>query len=570
MNRFILFDPSIKDYGGHYLEYASFVLSEVQKRGLEPILITNIAYKSEGDFPWEYLPLFSLDHWGQPHKHHICHCNESNKSPFSKKSILNSLKSLIIFFKIHYFISLIKIIKRIFILTKELQHFDSKYQLNNNDFVFWPTASIIEFFCLYLVFKKLKERSPSKLALVFRRSLLSNQRVLYPDKSTLKDKARIFFLKNLIQSFKNNIKNSSLELFTDTNELTTHFKEIINPSFKTIPIPHVKNHSNKDWNRIKIAYLGDARSEKGFHFLPEIIESLLNHKNHSKNIEFIIQIYSSVQNPEVEVKKSCDKLIKLSHQYPNHIRIIDRALDTKSYFKILQETHIILLLYDRYNYFLRSSGILAESIGAGAFPIVMSGSWLSRQILKNVLSQQSEKLSPFRADRCIEVANPPHLISFSIDNESPFVTSRVLKIEVEGENIHEGIDFQLISIDQNGNKITNFYFIEFPFMENSTFKVILLDPNQKFTSANFGLTTHKSQLKKVKFLFYNHSEVSNAFRESYSESIGHIVDNPLQAQVALCDILDHSLHFSNSKSNFINNWSGFHNTTNFFSVLNQI
>src|SRR4051812_2023919 len=64
--KFLLADPSIVGRGGHYLEYATRVLSAAEKMGFVPMLATNSALDAEviTSIPWITVPIFHFDIWG--------------------------------------------------------------------------------------------------------------------------------------------------------------------------------------------------------------------------------------------------------------------------------------------------------------------------------------------------------------------------------------------------------------------------------------------------------------------------------------------------------------------------
>jgi hypothetical protein len=66
MPKFILIDQSIKDSGGHYLEYATHVLNAAARAGYETCLATNRDFK--GSVVYKLLTIYKYDIWGKSGK----------------------------------------------------------------------------------------------------------------------------------------------------------------------------------------------------------------------------------------------------------------------------------------------------------------------------------------------------------------------------------------------------------------------------------------------------------------------------------------------------------------------
>ncbi|MDF9407902.1 hypothetical protein L7E55_05935 [Pelotomaculum isophthalicicum JI] len=67
MPKFILIDHSIREFGGHYYEYAVHVLRAAKEEGLKTILATNRDFKldrSETEYIADVYPVYKYDFWG--------------------------------------------------------------------------------------------------------------------------------------------------------------------------------------------------------------------------------------------------------------------------------------------------------------------------------------------------------------------------------------------------------------------------------------------------------------------------------------------------------------------------
>ena len=70
----------------------------------------------------------------------------------------------------------------------------------------------------------------------------------------------------------------NVNFFTDTINLKHELEKIMHKNFQVLPIPIVDDIThckmNAEKKEMSISYLGDARIEKGFLLLPEVIKNL--------------------------------------------------------------------------------------------------------------------------------------------------------------------------------------------------------------------------------------------------------------------------------------------------------
>ncbi len=103
-------------------------------------------------------------------------------------------------------------------------------------------------------------------------------------------------------------------------------------------IPWVFYNRTNDNNYKTVGYLGDARVNRGFNYLPKIISEL---SKLSKDFKFIIQ-YSKVSK---EVKETSDKLLNMSKTNSN-INIYIKYMDYKEFRDTLQKIDIMPILHN--------------------------------------------------------------------------------------------------------------------------------------------------------------------------------------------------------------------------------
>jgi hypothetical protein len=173
-----------------------------------------------------------------------------------------------------------------------------------------------------------------------------------------------------------------VHLYTDTEELSEEYERFSGLGFGVLPIPfrtRFLGASPRQDDSLCVAYFGDVREEKGFHWLPELIEALLNEEGGSAGVRFLIQ--ASLREPENEprCKVALDRLKGYSEDVVRLVGL-DGSLSPEIYYRLVSEADLLLCPYRPETYRSRSSGTLAEAIAAGIPTVVPRGTWLSRQV----------------------------------------------------------------------------------------------------------------------------------------------------------------------------------------------
>jgi hypothetical protein len=259
--------------------------------------------------------------------------------------------------------------------TEKLFH---EINLLDNDNVFIPTTGLTELRGIVDFVKKNLNASTITWHFLFRRELFYGFKYRFePQVENLRQiRSDLLILLDVLPKEK-------VFFYTDTDELTRQYNELGVAKFITLPIPHTHTSSshNPHDDQIIISYLGDARTEKGYHLLPKIIMDLWNKYVESGKIIFKIQSNFNVigGEPKPSVAKT-----QLDYLPSDKIQLFLKPLSMEEYSNLLLNSSIIVLPYDPLNYYARSSGIVAEALTVGIPVIVPSGSWLSRQFTQKI------------------------------------------------------------------------------------------------------------------------------------------------------------------------------------------
>lgn len=242
------------------------------------------------------------------------------------------------------------------------------------DIVFVPTLSAIELMGLASMLQG--KPAAGSWHLLFRRDIFRGREADYGGQDW-----RVAGLRNSLQVSMAKLQGHDIRFYTDTDELTRQYNMLGMAPFRTAPIPHTHTPVATVANRkpLRLIYVGDARAEKGYHWIPRIVNDLWDDYVATGRISFHLQSNFNIPQGEPEAVIAREQLRQLGARQPGAVELIDRPMTSEQYKAFLLSGDINLLLYDTNNYYARSSGILVESLSAGVPVIVPEGSWLARQ-----------------------------------------------------------------------------------------------------------------------------------------------------------------------------------------------
>jgi glycosyltransferase involved in cell wall biosynthesis len=171
-----------------------------------------------------------------------------------------------------------------------------------------------------------------------------------------------------------------LRLYTDTEALSEEFERASGLEFGVLPIPfraRLISRPAGDHGPICIAFFGDVREEKGFHWLPDLIDAMMDEYLARGRARFLIQ--ASLVHPEAN-PRSRAALERLKTYAEDHVQLVglEGPLAPERYYQLVSEADLLLCPYHPGTYRARSSGTLTEAIAAGIPTVVPRGTWLAR------------------------------------------------------------------------------------------------------------------------------------------------------------------------------------------------
>lgn len=174
-----------------------------------------------------------------------------------------------------------------------------------------------------------------------------------------------------------------IRLYTDTPELADEYSLVTSCAFEVLPIPFraglIRPRPPSARFSLTIAYFGDARDEKGFHWLPALVDAVARREDRPTRVNFKFQ--ASIGAPQYS-PKSVLALHRLANHPSGAVQLfgVDAPLSPEAYYDLVSAADVVVLPYEQKRYQSASSGTLAEAIAAGLPTVVPAESWMSTQI----------------------------------------------------------------------------------------------------------------------------------------------------------------------------------------------
>ncbi len=168
-----------------------------------------------------------------------------------------------------------------------------------------------------------------------------------------------------------------LHYYTDTPQLAAQYKVLTDCEFNVlpVPVPWTPEEPATREGPVNIAYVGDVRDEKGYHFYPSVIQSLWKHYIDTGRIHFTMQ--SNVADNPAACPEASIAQAYMRSLPPSIITHVPGPLDSAAYRKLISGADIILINYEPEAYMARSSGIFIEALKAGKPALIPARTWMA-------------------------------------------------------------------------------------------------------------------------------------------------------------------------------------------------
>lgn len=178
-----------------------------------------------------------------------------------------------------------------------------------------------------------------------------------------------------------------LALHATTEELAAQYGWLVGREVGVLPYP-VRRGAPPDparcRDRLTVASLGDLRAEKWSQHLAGSVAAACADPDLGSRLRFVVQ--SNYGFPphsggpgELAVMAARAELDRAASG-GGPVELVPGPLAPADYAMRLADADVMLLAYDQDRYRARCSGVLLESLAAGAAPIVTGGGWMARQL----------------------------------------------------------------------------------------------------------------------------------------------------------------------------------------------
>ncbi|HTI51568.1 MAG TPA: glycosyltransferase [Planctomycetaceae bacterium] len=375
MSRFILADQSLVNTGGHHYEFAHNVLSAARERGDTPVLASHRDSPLTHCGPWPVRPTYRDGLWTH---------QAGNRGLKGLSYAVSALRRGGWFAEpLAELAARGRDVWRASRFAGDTRRLLQALAVTAGDLVFIPNATLTEVFAITQLLHDFPAARRASWHLEFHIHI-------FP-RGARHSAAKFSAARELqaaLHELRNAAESARLCLYTDTDELTEQYRTLKAGSFATLPIPvdpiyrpAANDASRNPHTPLRFAYVGDARVEKGYPQLPEMIRSVWSELVASGRVQFVIQ--SNCRNARSE-RASLAAREELAALGAPQVQLLTEPLSTADYRSLVLDSDVLLLPYDPESYEARSSGILSEALAAGKPVVVPQGTWMARQVPDNV------------------------------------------------------------------------------------------------------------------------------------------------------------------------------------------
>lgn len=341
MKDFIIIDPSLKSFNGHFLTYDTAIATEAKKFGYKTVVLaSNEAIDMETKF--KVFPSFKL---GLEHD-------------FIKVPILK---------KINFFQKINKyLIERQFV--SDLISANITTWCKKNPIIFFHTTTSTQIPPLIRWVKKNIKLNPI-IFIMLRYAPSPNPYYPFSGEFLLYSQA--------LEYLENSGISKYFRLIVDSELLKEEYELITNIPIYLVPIPHTLDQKRFEYdktidNKKLLTYLGNARATKGFQYLPYLLQNIQDRLNSGEwGAEFQANVMFARDQESIVSLSLMRKMPVILHEY---------ELSMIEYENLLKRSSLVLIPYQLLYYYSQTSGVLCEALGAGKPVVVPSGTWMARQI----------------------------------------------------------------------------------------------------------------------------------------------------------------------------------------------
>ncbi|MBX9791541.1 MAG: glycosyltransferase [Pirellulales bacterium] len=345
MSSFVIVDPSLRTFNGHFLHYDNAVAGAARDRGYRVVTLAGANVSRELPCQFRAVPCFRRE----------------LEEPFFRPGLTNALA--VLRFVEH------RLRRRAFL--QDLNRATKQLELDASSIVFVHTLT--EHYVKPLVdwLAALPAASRPRLCLLLRYAPSPNP--CYPNAVSAQEYRRG------LEHLESSPVRPWVTLLTDSAQLQQEYGDLTELPLHVLPIPHARLADDQPCaaaTRIRtMTYLGNARSTKGFQYLPFVIEELRD--------EFESGAWQAEFQANVMFAHDAESQLALTRLRSLPVRLHDRELTETQYAELLERSALVVIPYQQLYYYAQTSGVLSEAISAGKPVVVPRGTWMADQVKRH-------------------------------------------------------------------------------------------------------------------------------------------------------------------------------------------
>ena len=258
---------------------------------------------------------------------------------------------------------------------KELFDFTTNIKLSASDVVFLPTINLLEHDAV-IKFLRCNDCSLGAWHLVHRFNIFGGR-----DPSYSTQKKNMKYEVEVLDKAASKDLLTNVSCYCDTRALVDQYNFLGSDQFELLPIPsNVEGTATlrSSVDRFVLGYFGDARDEKGFGLIGDLVlksqYGLL--KKHA--VKFYIQSNFNIPKGEMRSRISMRSLAACSKET---LELAKGPFSPADYAERITRSSVILIPYDDEVYYARSSGVFSEAMALGIPVVYPFRSWMG-QVLR--------------------------------------------------------------------------------------------------------------------------------------------------------------------------------------------
>ncbi|MGD9647924.1 MAG: glycosyltransferase [Pirellulales bacterium] len=345
MSSFVIVDPSLRSFNGHFLHYDNAVARAASERGYQVVTLAGGNVQSDLPCDFRVIPCFRRD----------------LEEPFFRAGLTHAFSSLR---HVEHRLRRRAFLQDLNLATKELE-------LDASSIVFVHT--ITEHYLAPLVdwLASLPEASRPRLSVLLRYAPSPNP--FYPNAVSAHEYRRG------LRYLESSAMRPWVTLLTDSEQLQHEYGELTDLPLHVLPIPHARLIDDRAPGAPELVrtmtYLGNARSTKGFQYLPFVIEEL--HETFTSG-EWVAEFQANVMFDYDE-----ESQLALTRMRSLPVRLHEHELTEAEYAGLLARSSLVVIPYQQLYYYAQTSGVLSEAMAAGKPVVAPRGTWMADQVKRH-------------------------------------------------------------------------------------------------------------------------------------------------------------------------------------------